>query len=147
MDPTPSRRAPRGVETPDSPRVLVVSDDVAESQDLAAMLDGVADVVACTPARHALDLTDAEGFHVVCIDAAVTSAGAADLLRRLMTAFGDAGFVVLTSPGDYARGAWDGRHHVVFKPVVAAKLVSAVQQLVRIAEMRRSVRGLSKLGQ
>jgi two-component SAPR family response regulator len=125
--------------------VLVVGDTARAIEETAAMLAQHAIVTSCPSPRRALELCEREPFDVVCADADMASMNAAEMFRRLMGVLGHVGFVMLTSPAAYAAGRADGRWHVVFKPVDAGKLVSAVLSLSRLANMRRSVADLARV--
>jgi DNA-binding NtrC family response regulator len=129
----------------EKPRVLVVADDRAVLDRAAALLDMHAEVVTSPSPRRALELAEREAFDVVCADGDMLSMAAVELFRRMMGVLGHVGYVMLTSPAAYAATPADGRWHVVFKPLDAGKLSSAVLSLCRLAQMRRSVADLARL--
>jgi PleD family two-component response regulator len=134
-----------GTRAVDKTRVLVVGDDERTVAEVVAMLGAQVEAVSCASGRRALELCQRESFHVVCADADMTSMSATELFRRLTGVLGHVGYLMLVSPAGYARGGSDGRWHVVFKPVDAGRLASAVTQLARLSQMRRSVASISHL--
>ncbi len=125
--------------------MLVVAEQAVLRDTLAGMLDGTADVTTAASGRKALDLVEREAFDVVCADAEMVVVGAAEMFRRMTAVLGHVGYLLVTTPGAYARAPADGRWHVIFKPVDAARLTAAVLQLARIAGMRRTVADLSRM--
>jgi DNA-binding NtrC family response regulator len=129
----------------EKPRVLIVSDDATVLERAAMMLDAHASVTTSPSPRRALDMAEHEPFDVVCADADMVAMGAVELFRRMMGVLGHIGYVMLTSPAAYAASPADGRWHVVFKPLDAGRLASAVLSLSRLAQMRRSVADLARV--
>jgi DNA-binding NtrC family response regulator len=133
------------VTTKERPRVLVVAEQAVLRDALAGMLDGHAAVASAVSARKALELAEHEAFDVVCADAEMVIMSATDMFRRMTAVLGHVGYLLVTTPGSYARAPADSRWHVIFKPVDAAKLTAAVLQLSRLAQMRRSVADLGRM--
>jgi DNA-binding NtrC family response regulator len=118
---------------------LVVEDDPAVAEGIAAALDDVTEVTVCGSAEAALERLAKTAFDVVCADYGLPGISGLDLLERL-TKGGSAlrGVLVTGSEEFYAVSKRRG-YYVLKKPFDPERLRSVVIHLASLVSMRRSV--------
>jgi len=125
-------------------RVLLVDDEDALLESMAALLEGDCVVSKARDGHQALALLTAGAFDVVCSDYQMPRMNGLDLLRCIRARSSDVGFVLVTGMRDYldkvAEQPDGGQFHAVLvKPYDPQQLIEAVERAAKFANMRRAV--------
>lgn len=122
-------------------RVLVVDDDQATVDTMAAILGNEVEVTTCTSPMAALRSISGAEFDVICSDYTMPGMTGVELLGRVSTQAPHAGCLLITGAIEHIdRSAGD--YYVLLKPYDPDRLVRLVRQLGRVAQMKRSVGAL-----
>jgi CheY-like chemotaxis protein len=124
-------------------QVLVVDDEPAVVESIAAVLCDDVDVTTALSGVRALALIERTSFHVVCSDYLMPDMDGAALLNRAAALPAPIGCLMITGAEEYFRKKSEIRHYVLLKPVDPRRLLSMVLHLARLTEMKRSVERLS----
>lgn len=119
-------------------RVLLVEDDPIVLESTAAVLSDDADVVTVGSAEGALRALAGERFDVVCTDYKMPGMNGVELLRRVSELPYSVGCLLITGNDEYLRSESGSPYYVLVKPYEPEKLIRLVEQLARIARMRRT---------
>jgi DNA-binding NtrC family response regulator len=137
---------------PDAPRtkysVLVVDDDAALLETLAASLEDRYEVATTTFPTRALKWVETRDFHVVVTDWHMPVMDGMTLVREVRRRAQAVACLLMTA--DMALFATDiartdrGLLGLIAKPFPPEKLIERVDQLAGLAEMKRTVRRLPR---
>ncbi|MBK8257951.1 MAG: response regulator [Polyangiaceae bacterium] len=135
MSPSPT------ASSADRHRVLVVDDDTAMLRVLEALLGGAEmDVTSCSSGAAALRLMEARVFDIVCADFLMPDMNGLQVLKAAGHLQRDAGTVLITAAPDAVPSEDRRRFYVVAKPFDPERLIRLVDQLGRVARVKRGVR-------
>jgi DNA-binding NtrC family response regulator len=125
-------------------RVLVVDDERGVRETLEGLLSDDLHVVSCASAERALKILDAERFHVVCSDFKMPGMNGIELLRRVSLLDYPASCLLLTGADEYFRAEGGNQYFVLLKPIDPQRFISLILHLARLAEMKRTVKGIAE---
>jgi DNA-binding NtrC family response regulator len=117
--------------------VLVVDDDPAMQDSVAAVLGDDVDVVTCGSASEAMHLSRRSTFDVVCSDYEMPVMNGLDLLNELAKGDPSTGLLLLTGSTDYFAQTNAGQYYVLIKPFDPARLIALVIKLGQGARAKR----------
>jgi DNA-binding NtrC family response regulator len=123
--------------------VLVVDDDRALLDGVDAILSDHFDVVTSTAPMDALRLFDARNFHVVCADYKMPLMNGLEFLHRVSARPVFMSCLLITGGDEYFQKQDKSGFYVLLKPFSPERLVALVQQLARVADMKRTVNTLN----
>jgi DNA-binding NtrC family response regulator len=126
-------------------RILIVEDDVAVAQVMAAALDDQMLVDTCSSAEHALLKINDTRYDVVCADYGLPKMNGLDLLEKLAQRPEPLRGLLVTGSEDFYRVSKRRGYYVLKKPFDPERLVSVVAHLAKLASMRQTV-GLMATG-
>ena len=126
------------------PRVLVVDDEQAVLESVAAVLEDCAYVECTTSPLDALRKLEARdsSFHVVCADYRMPVMNGVVLLQRVAERPEYISCLLVTGAEEYFREDKKSGYYVLLKPFSPDRLVALVSQLARVAQMKRAVGAL-----
>jgi CheY-like chemotaxis protein len=129
-------------------RVLVVDDDSAALQTLAAVLSDEFEVVTSSTPQRAVELFRRGEYDVVCTDFHMRGMTGVELIEKLLELKRPVGCVLVTGATEIsaARKLAVGDNanvRVVAKPYDPDALIALIRQLASLAGVRRAVRGAS----
>lgn len=131
---------PTGAQGGPRYRVLLVDDDPTMLRLMSGLLGTEMDVTTATSPLHALRLLEQRTFDVVCTDYRMPSMNGVDLLRAAAQLQEEASLLLVTAAAEQVPGDERRQYFVVVKPFDAERLVRLVEQLGRVAQMKRSVK-------
>ncbi len=125
-------------------RVLVVDDDTATVESMAAVLESEVqvEVTTCTSPTAALRALSAVDFDVICSDYRMPEMTGIELLGRASARAPHVGCLLITGANDYERREGEALYYVLLKPYDPERLIRLVRQLGKVAQMKRSVSAL-----
>lgn len=123
--------------------VLAVDDDPSLVALMQAILSDDFEVTTTTSPREALRLIATRDFHVVCADYTMPGVTGLEVLQRAAARPSFTSTLLITGTSEYFQTGDDARHYVLLKPFEPERLLALVQQLARVAQMKRAVSTLN----
>jgi len=119
---------------------LIVEDDPAVAEGIAAALEDVTDVTVCGSAEAALEKLERTSFDVVCADYGLPGISGLELLERLTKNGSELRGLLVTGSEDFYATSKRRGYYVLKKPFDPERLRSVVVHLASLVSMRRSVK-------
>lgn len=123
--------------------VLAVDDDRSLVALVHATLSDDFEVTTTTSPVEALRLIDTRDFHVVCADYRMPTVNGLEILQRAALRPMFTSCLLITGADEYFHTEEKGGHYVLLKPFSPDRLLALVQQLARVAQMKRTVSTLN----
>lgn len=121
------------------PRLLIVEDEPAVAEAIAASLEDVADTEICGDAEAALEYISRKPVDVICADFGLPGISGLELLERLGKSGTNLRGVLITGSEEFYSVSKRSGYYVLKKPFDPERLCSVVVHLASLVSMRRSV--------
>jgi DNA-binding NtrC family response regulator len=134
------------MDSPNSPRVLLVDDEASLLATTAAILSDDFRVVEATGADPALALLAAEEFDILCTDFQMPGKNGIELLREAAIRWPDMCGVLVTGHREYVEREWSigDRFLLLIKPYEPEKMIALLQRAAAQANLKKRMTELAR---